>query len=760
MTKNPPEIFMALPEDQHPQERGALNDLQEDLRKRITRKDDRTLRCKVMVGPLEITAYAFGDRIYVQSSQCSFWNSPRHWKSGVYWGEIVDVEEPFIEAEIVGDAEHRNKVVKERRDVPYSQRHRALPRERRQWGTWRGHEYVDVKKVISYSGRYDYHRRENASAKPWLFIPVRVTAGGASVTEHLAFKSPEIYGMLLQPSSGAHSVSFLGVLCGHATRHDQRVFHDQGYGNWRAYQDVLKGVAAGDVECEDIGALWDWYLTQNLGLKTTLEEQDRKGCKGLENRKAIKPLIAQLKTDDTILFKLYLHLHSGATRQSVSNNQLIATMLGQVEVYEDLKAHLQRVLDQAHEAKMPSGVDNPKTRALAMLLTGAEEKVRIKKAKTEWYERRGIESRAEGLGSDKAKYPRLWKLIAAKKIPLNIFHEPGQEKNLVNVEFDLWERALRRKGWAEVICAIAKDASRRTTYTHLISSYLVFLFRIERYLGRHTPGRKKWRAFPRFVEAQWELEMDAPTEEGTVKRRSALTPIVDNEARTIHVPYASLAISGRQITYCYSNRYEVFEEGLNDEQGHGVVTKDLEVALNGRDDYGLMYYTLTGTGRNRGYPTFLVIFERTTAHGTRVHFHRVHPNRSRDGVATPTSRLIAECYRYMAGNVRAEEITAQQGDLIFLPSENGPAKGKEEAVGVADFESHAFVPPTPGTPVTLVANQARTIKNRLGHIYSEAAFVVQHPEHEDVPLPAGWYEVRRARSWESNPMAVWSFTID
>lgn len=37
---------------------------------------------------------------------------------------------------------------------------------------------------------------------------------------------------------------------------------------------------------------------------------------------------------------------------------------------------------------------------------------------------------------------------------------------------------------------------------------------------------------------------------------------------------------------------------------------ELELKLNGRDDYGLMFYTLTGTSTATGYPTFLIIFER------------------------------------------------------------------------------------------------------------------------------------------------------
>jgi hypothetical protein len=80
---------------------------------------------------------------------------------------------------------------------------------------------------------------------------------------------------------------------------------------------------------------------------------------------------------------------------------------------------------------------------------------------------------------------------------------------------------------------------------------------------------------------------------------------------------------------------------------------------------------------------------------------------------------------------------------------------------VSDFESHAFVPLEGETPVKLIASVAKAPTNRLGYLHSEVAFKVCHPEHEDIAkLDAGWWEVRRCKSWEANPTAVWSMTID
>lgn len=71
---------------------------------------------------------------------------------------------------------------------------------------------------------------------------------------------------------------------------------------------------------------------------------------------------------------------------------------------------------------------------------------------------------------------------------------------------------------------------------------------------------------------------------------------MDNENHTVTVPYASLAIyGGFGTTYCYSHDYHVLTRGFSF-NGYAV-TKDLEEKLNGRDDYGLMFYTLTGSCR-------------------------------------------------------------------------------------------------------------------------------------------------------------------
>lgn len=723
----------------------------------VKKKGEPALCCTLEVAPgVSLIAYALGDDVYVDAYNPEEHN-PRFWSIGHDIRHKAADVEPFISARIVGKAQERYRNVQVRRSVNYFR-----------------DETVSEQRVIAYEQQTDWRNKLREPGIPYAFIPIEVTAGEDTATQYFAFRRP-LVGNLKVPQGGNHVLvdqEFYGLP--HSVKHV--IYNDRSSEYdceraWKRMAELVKAVERGHINAteKEMMGVWSWFLDGQMSASVkclkTLHKERRKGLLSLEKRKKIRPNLDRLAKEEPVLFKLYLVLHDSKTRKGVTTNQLLGAVLREHgEDYEVLKGELAAVLSGFGDYERNRDWHMPATRTVALMMPSCKEKLRKKRAKQEWHQRKDRKGQAEGLGITKETAPRLLKAIENGDIPMGIFHEPGQPDTLVNVEFDLWERALKRKGWAEVLSGIAQDASRRSTYTHQIASYIVFLFHIEKYLGRHTPGRKKWKAFPKFVESQWELEMEAPTEEGTVKRRSALTPIVDNENRTITVPYASLQIYGRQTTYCYSDRYFVFEEGLNDPEGLGVVTKDLEEKLNGRDDYGLMFFTLTGTDRNRGYPTFLIIFERTTQHGTRVHFHRVHPNRSKRGVPTPTSRLIQECYRYMAGNVRAEEIEAQQGDLLFIPSNPPVLKDKAEplavAKAVADFESHAFLQPEGEDPVVLVANQAKSIKNRLGHVHCPHDFTVRHPEHEDVDLKAGWYEVRRCKSFEANPQSVWSFTID
>ena len=263
-------------------------------------------------------------------------------------------------------------------------------------------------------------------------------------------------------------------------------------------------------------------------------------------------------------------------------------------------------------------------------------------------------------------------------------------------------------------------------------------------------SRGNFKGIPRLVSSADELEPPKEGSTGTTKTRSALTPLVDNENSTVTVPYVSMQIAGYGTTYCYGLNYSVLEKGFSFKGN--VITKDIEKQLNGRDDYGLMFYTLTGTAQGRGYPTFLIIFERLEKN-TRVHFHRTHPMRSKGGDYNPIHNWTIGCYKWMIGNVNFEKIKAQQGDLAFVSTENLDFTGAEK---VNSYDSHTFSQPVEFLPYTKKDKQ-----NVLGYVrIPDPSVFLDHTEHTKRRIVPGDYEIRQCRSWEANPKGIWSLRID
>lgn len=716
------------------------------------------LRCEVEIAPkMVLKGRAWGDHVFITDGVGDLW---------AYQKVTQDVE-PFFTAKVLGNAYQKTKVIPahQTRDFYYRSYHQQAE----------SNQTIEV--PDDYDGGYDYQGSRGAyqTGTPWNYLDIEVTCQGVTKLMPFKFRRPT-WGTATLPEKGweiqCHN-DFFGLPLDWTIHiidiqvpylhYGNRGTH-QHYG-WSGLFDLFM-----NYEIEDKQAFWGRFL-EGLKTRNVLKpEVDTKGIKGVAGRKGIRENLDRLQSEEPVLWDFWLWLHNSKVREGTSNNSLMAAFLKECgKDYETLVTGLRETMDFGPDKPLPKGSrhssyyrydhDEPnERRALCLALPGAKEKRREQLAQKDWSLRKGLASQAEGLGVTKETYPKLFAAIENKDVPLSVFHQPGT-KQPVNTEFDLWERALKQPGWAEPIFQIAKDAARRSTYEKDITPYLAFLFHIPKYLDRNTEGRKKWRAMPKYVSSQWELEMGDEAGESTTSKRSALTPVADNEERVLTVPYAAMAISGVQTTYCYSLRYYVLEENQIDPESGSPIVNELERKLNGRDDYGLMYYTLTGTARNRGYPAFLIIFERLKR-GTRVHFHRVHPCRSKQGVQTPGSKLIEECYRYMAGNVRAEEIHAQQGDLIFIRNETQQLDWEVEGKPVKDFESHAFVPPN-GKPILLIENTAKSVKNRLGFIHCDKPFKVDHPEHDPLTdMPAGTYEVRRCKSWEANPKSVWTLTID
>jgi len=712
-----------VPEDRHPPAETAV------------------LKCSVELKGLVVHGWLWGDNLIVIGED--------HTNSYIYSRQATteEVDEPFFEVEpIEGEVARTKKVTREDRQY-----------------YWQGGGRVRTyQEIDSYDPRYyNYYHYRNVDTilVPYAYLKVRVKCGGKSEDAELRFCRPNAGKVTLRHGTPHVEAEVFGM----AYEWDVPLIDRHGSGHeqdgWHNLWNLLT-----HYEIDDVDALWNAFFDdQPTG--------GEKGIKSVKNRKDIKPNLDRLEKEEPLLFRFLSWLQDDKVREGVSNNQLVAAFLKKDGVdYDKLVAGLRAAMlvDKSDE---PGGYYHEADwglhhRNLCYKLPEAVEQFNEKKAKKDWSYRKGNKAKAEGLGIDPSKHKKLFAAIEEGKIPFSVFHDSAEKTHLINTEFDLWEDAFAR-GWGDTLCEIAQSAGGRKQYSRAVTPFISFLPRLEEYLNRNTPKRgpkgsklPQWKCVPKFVQSQWELEMDEATEEGTSKRRSALTPIVDNETRTVEVPYVSMAVQGYSTTYCYSHLYQVFEANTIDLQSSSPVVNELEKGLNGRDDYGMMYYTLTGSAMNQGYPAFLIIFERLGSYRTRVHFHRVHPCRSKNGVPTPANRLIQEGYRYMAGNIRAEEIFAQQGDLIFIQNTTQTFDWDAEGQSVKDFESHAFVP-TGGAPIKLVQNTAKSVKNRLGFIRCESSFMVDHPEHDPIQdMPAGVYEVRRCKSWEANPTAVWSLIID
>lgn len=298
----------------------------------------------------------------------------------------------------------------------------------------------------------------------------------------------------------------------------------------------------------------------------------------------------------------------------------------------------------------------------------------------------------ENLKLDEKKYPLTAKTIKAGDLPISTFFKKSEQYFLFNDNWSLWEQMLKK--YHEQAIEIAKEAASRTHYEKDLMSYFYFvLHRLPEYLKKYT--KQKWTCIPKLVSDTNELEAPEADATGTSRQRSALTPIVDNEKKTVVVPYTSLKVPGVQTTYCYGLDFNVLTEGQSFDGN--VVVNEIEEKLNGKDDYGLMYYTLTGSAQGRGYPTFLIIFERLQNKTTMVHFHRTHPFRSKNGDYNPIHNWIKGCYNWMAGNVNFDRIKAQQGDLMFVETDTSNITFETT---VNEYDSHRFNTPVLFAPYT------------------------------------------------------------
>lgn len=439
---------------------------------------------------------------------------------------------------------------------------------------------------------------------------------------------------------------------------------------------------------------------------------------------------------------------TGKSHDSVKISALFNELFKDVKSAQDIKTIIDKINSDFKKDIKPKYWFNHEQKLLAMLaLTDAFKAARKKilKSQTNRAFSKVVEE-VESLNLKPEEYPLTYEAITNGEIPIGTFFRRKEQYFVLNDNFELWEKmiAIDKK----TVVEIAKDASRRTTYEKDLMSYFDFVInRLPAYLEKHTGY--KWTCIPKYVDRPDQLEPPKEDEDGISRKRSALTPEVDNENKIVTVPYVALAMPGRQTTYCYALDYIALEKGYSF-RGN-VVKNDVEEKLNGRDDYGLMFYTLTGTDIGRGYPTFLIIFERLSDK-TRVHFHRTHPSRSKEGDYNPVHNWTRVCYNWMVGNIKKDNIKAQQGDLAFVAIDG---KGLEFNQMVDSYDHHKFEEPVAFAPYI-----KKEKSNILGYFSLPKDTVLTHNEHENVVIPSGIYSLHQCRSWEANPKGVWSLRID
>lgn len=468
--------------------------------------------------------------------------------------------------------------------------------------------------------------------------------------------------------------------------------------------------------------------------------------------KKIEPFFDDMKKEDPVAFcalRSFAH-QTGKSIESVKNSVVFNELMGNVSNKDDL-------IKVMHDFWLGADLaDKQKT-----YYGGRYSLEEAIKSTNVWKEKRKGVLKSQGnrafgklmqeiefLNLDEESYPLTTAAIKDSKIHLGTFFRKNEQYFLLNDNWQLWEEMLALH--EDKAIELANEVKGRTTYEKDLMSYFYFvLHALPDYLEKHTGH--KWTCIPKLVNTQDELTPPEPEDNGISRKRSALTPIVDNENHTVEVPYASLAVGGSYgTTYCYSHDYHVLTKGFS--FNGNAVMNDLDEKLNGKDDYGLMFYTLTGSSQGRGYPTFLIIFERRHEKGdTKVHFHRTHPTRSKQGDYNPIHNWTKVCYNWMAGNINKKLIKAQQGDLFFVETTDD----LEFAHKVNAYDKHTF---EEGVDFAEYKKAAKS--NILGYVSLERDMRLRHTEHDDVTIPAGKYAIHQCRSWEANPQGVWSLRVD
>ena len=478
-------------------------------------------------------------------------------------------------------------------------------------------------------------------------------------------------------------------------------------------------------------------------LKTSKGSGKPQALKGIQKTwKKINGLLEGLSKADPRGYVAFCHLASMATKtiDRVRVSVVFNTALQDVTTVEEFVAAIKPLADAIGTNEYSWFEDGLKAMPQYVSKRKTILKSQTKRAHSK------LMQDMEFIEIDEKIFPLTSAAVSSGQIPLSTFFSKKEQYFLFNNNWALWEKMLEL--YPDITISLAKEVSTRTTYEKDLMSYFYnVLYDLPEYLEKNTGH--KWTGIPKLLNDSSALDSSSMAE-GVTKERSAMTPIVDNDNHTVTVPFVSVYMPGRFGVYCYAHQYNVLRRGVMHEGS--VVLKDIEEKLNGKDDYGLMFYTLIGTSKGNGYPAFLIIFERLHS-GTRVHIHRVNPCRSKDGDKLAIHDWTKNCYNWMAGNVRCDRIKTSQGDLMFVLIEDEVNRTIDKTVN--NFDSHTF-----DKDIAFCTDVPKSQKNLLGYCQLQSDTWLRHPEHEDRLLEMGAYEIRQARSYENNPAGNWSLTID
>ena len=334
--------------------------------------------------------------------------------------EVIEVE-PFFTIENIGTAYHKEIEVN---DPNYTYYHYSY-----------NYSYNNNKKIrktdcYTKGAKYNYDTKcySKSIEIPFNYLNFSITYFGITKNVEMKFEQPESADTIsIKDDNNLNvSIEFFGKV------HTFVYGLNENYYNWYGFWNLIQ-------KAEFISTTKDEVIIKYFEANSTNDNL------GAEKRKNIKTNLTTLATQEPLLYAFFNFLKNKKVTDKTSNNKLItAVLLDCGHDYEKLKNQLSTVLTQILETQ-PKEEYNllDTTRRFCMMFSASVSSELARKAKVEWNLRTGNKAKAEGLGIDENKYKLLMNAIVDGKISTQLFHVVNDPMNLINMEFDLWEKALK-----------------------------------------------------------------------------------------------------------------------------------------------------------------------------------------------------------------------------------------------------------------------------------------------------------------------------